>query len=214
MIRWITGVLDSPSPDADDFWQAVTSSTLSPWRDAGGDSVTLRPAYGDPFLALHVVEEGPARAHLDLHVDDVAAQARRMVDVGAAVVRRDGELVALSSPAGLSFSLVPWRGESAWPEAEGRLHRMCLDTPSAMFDVEGRFWSTALVRERPTPLNVLMRRVSDDEAGMHLHLRCADRAAEARRHAGLGASIARVAAEQTTLRDPVGRQYCLTSPDA
>jgi hypothetical protein len=214
MIRWITGVLDSPSRDADEFWQAVTGSTLSARRDAVGESARLLPAYGDPFLGLRAVEEGPARAHLDLQVDDVAAQVRRMVELGAAVVRQDGELVALTSPSGLPFCLVPWRGESAWPEAAGRQHRMCLNTPSSMFDVEGRFWSTALVREQPTPLNVLMRRVSAEEAGMHLHLKCTDRAAEAQRHIGLGASIARVTAERTTLRDPVGRQYCLTSPDS
>ncbi|MCM4083868.1 VOC family protein [Paractinoplanes hotanensis] len=210
MTRWLTASLDSPSRDAETFWREATGSTLSPRRDAHGDFVTLLPAQGDAFLRMLLVDDGPARAHLDLHVDDVAAEASRMVQRGASVVREQDERVALRSPAGLPFCLVPWRGESVWPEAGGRRHRMCLDVPSASYDVEGRFWSAALRRERTTPLNVVMRRLDGGRAGMHLHVESTDRQADTQRHLRAGASIERVAADRTVLRDPAGREYCLT----
>ncbi|GIM71970.1 hypothetical protein Aau02nite_48630 [Amorphoplanes auranticolor] len=188
----------------------MTGSTLSPRCGTGEAFVTLLPAYGDAFLRMQVVADQPARTHLRLHVSDLTAEADRMVGRGATILHRGDGLVDLHSPAGLSFSLVPWRGESVWPETEGRRHRMCLDVPSALFDVEGRFWSEALTRERPTPLNVLMQPVGDGPPGMHPHLVCADRDTEARRHTAAGASIVRVTADRTTLRDPVGREYCLT----
>ncbi|MFY1687040.1 VOC family protein [Plantactinospora sp. WMMB782] len=204
MIRWLTASLDAPTPAADGFWPDVTGWTPSPSR------VTLLPPYGDAFLRMRVVADGPARAHLDLHVEDVAAEAGHMVRRGATVVRESDGTVVLRSPAGLPFCLVRWRGESVWPEAEGRRHRMCLDVPSALFDVEGRFWSRAIARERPTPLNLLLQRREGRPAGMHLHLERADRDAETQRHVGAGASVVRVAADRTTLRDPAGRDYCLT----
>jgi hypothetical protein len=87
-------------------------------------------------------------------------------------------------------------GESAVPEQVAAIHTALLSTLGVVPIVltfftlvigelapkriaMQRAWSAALVRERPTPLNVLVRRVCDDGAGMHLHLRCADRAAEA-----------------------------------
>ena len=210
MIRWITGSLNTPSRAADAFWPAVTRSTLSPQRGVRGDYATLLPPYGDAFLKMQLVDDGPERAHLDLHVEDVAAQTHRMAGLGAAVVRQDTEIVELRSPADLPFRLVRWQGESVWPEADGVRYRMCLAVPSSLFDVEGRFWSSALVRERPTPMNVLLRRAGDAPAGMHLHVRCADSAGEVQRHVELGASIVRAAAGKTTLRDPAGQEYCLT----
>lgn len=141
---------------------------------------------------------------------DVAAQKRRLLALGAVVVRQDGEGVVLRSPAGLPFGLVRWQGQSVWREAESRRYRMCLAVPSSLFDVEGGFWSSALVRDRPTPFNVLLRRADDAPAGMHLHLRCADPAAEAQRHVELGASIVQAATGTTTFRDPAGQTYCLT----
>src|SRR6185295_11664020 len=114
LVRWITGFLDSPSSDAEPFWLAVTGTTLS-GRRGGGAFATLLPAGGDAYLRVQVVGDGPARAHLDLHVEQVPAQARRAVRLGAVVVLDDGELVVLRSPAGLAFCLVAWAGEQVRP---------------------------------------------------------------------------------------------------
>ncbi|GAA3352066.1 hypothetical protein GCM10020358_84880 [Amorphoplanes nipponensis] len=224
-VRWITGFLDTPSRVAEPFWQAVTGSGLSPRRGPGGEFATLRPAGGDPYLRVQVVGDGPARAHLDLHVTDVAAQARRAVALGASVLADEGELVVLRSPAGLPWCLVAWHGEANRPAgARSLVDQMCLDVPAGVFDAEAGFWAAvtgwprrpgsrpefqALVRPPGMPLRLLLQRV-DAPAGMHLDLACTDRAAEVAWHEQLGARVVAGHERWTTLRDPAGRTYCVT----
>ncbi|WP_246595369.1 VOC family protein [Actinoplanes auranticolor] len=222
----MTGFLDTPSRVAEPFWQAVTGSRLSARRGPGGEFATLVPAGGDAYLRVQVVGDGPARAHLDLHVEDVAAQAGRAVGLGAAVVLDDGELVVLRSPAGLLFCLVPWQGEAVRP-AGGRslVDQMCLDVPVGGFDAEADFWAALtgwprragslpefdfLLRPDGMPLRLLLQRVGGTAAGMHLDLACTDRAAEVAWHRELGAEVVGGYERWTTLRDPAGRAYCIT----
>ncbi|WP_233624376.1 VOC family protein [Actinoplanes sp. ATCC 53533] len=229
-VRWVTGFLDTPSRaaspvSAEAFWQAVTGSGLSARRGPGGEFATLVPAGGDAYLRVQVVGDGPARAHLDLHVEDVPAQARRAVTLGAVVVLDEEDLVVLRSPAGLPFCLVAWRGEAVRP-AGGRslVDQMCLDVPVGGFDAEADFWAALtgwqrrpgslpefdfLVRPDGMPLRLLLQRV-DAAAGMHLDLACTDRAAEVAWHVSLGATVVAVYERWTTLRDPAGRVYCVT----
>jgi hypothetical protein len=225
-VRWVTGFLDTPSRVAEPFWQAVTGSELSPRRGPGGAFATLVPAGGDAYLRVQVVGDGPARAHLDLHVEDVAAQAARAVALGAAVVLDDGDLVVLRSPAGLLFCLVVWGGEAVRP-AGGRslVDQLCLDVPVAGFDAEADFWAALtgwprrpgslpefdfLVRPDGMPLRLLLQRVGGTVAGMHVDLACTDRPAEVVWHQELGAEVVAVHERWTTLRDPAGRAYCIT----
>jgi hypothetical protein len=224
-VRWMTGFLDTPSRVAEPFWQAVTGSGCSARRGPDGQFATLLPPNGDAYLRLQVVGDGPARAHLDLHVADVAAQAARAVALGASVVHDEGELVVLHSPAGLTFCLVTWHGEAVRP-AGGRslVDQMCLDVPVAGFDAEADFWAALtgwqrrpgslpefdfLVRPDAMPLRLLLQRVGG-APGMHLDLACTDRAAEVAWHEQLGAQVVGVHARWTTLRDPAGRAYCVT----
>lgn len=225
-VRWMTGFLDSPSRVAEPFWQAVTGFGLSARRGPGGEFATLLPPAGDAYLRVQVAGDGPARGHLDLHVEDVAAQARRVAGLGASVVLDAGDLVVLRSPAGLSFCLVPWRGEAVRP-AGGRslVDQLCLDVPHAAFAAEADFWAAVtgwqrrpgslpefdfLVRPEAMPLRLLLQRVGGDDAGMHVDLACDDRAAEVAWHAELGATVAWAGPRWTTLRDPAGRLYCVT----
>ncbi|MFI5930547.1 VOC family protein [Actinoplanes sp. NPDC051494] len=224
-VRWTTGFLDSPSRGAESFWQFVTRSGLSPRRGPGGEVATLLPVDGDAYLRVQVVGDGPARAHLDLHVEDVAAQARRVVGLGAVVVRDEGGSVVLRSPAGLVFCLVGGAGGPVVPAAgPAVVDQMCLDIPVAGFDAEADFWAAVtgwerrsfagsefdyLVRPAGMPLRLLLQRVGGP-AGMHVDLAAVDRVAEVERHVALGASVVRVTPEWTTLRDPVGREYCVT----
>ncbi|MDY7087030.1 MAG: VOC family protein [Actinomycetota bacterium] len=83
-VRWVTGLLDSPSVDVEGFWVAVTGTVLSPRR---GDFATLVPAAGDACLRVQVVRGAPPRAHVDLHVDDVGAAAAEVVGLGASAGR-------------------------------------------------------------------------------------------------------------------------------
>jgi hypothetical protein len=222
--------LDSPSRGAEAFWVAATgSSGLSP-RRGGGVFATLVPADGDPYLRVQVVADPPARGHLDLHSDDVAGLAARAESLGAVRVFADGELVVCRSPAGLLFCVVPWAGEAVRPAPVGvsLVDQVCLDVPVGLFDGEAEFWVAltgwerravaglpefeVLVRGAGLPLRLLLQRVGDSAGGMHLDFACADVPAEVARHVALGARVVRERpGDWTTLRDPVGRVYCLTA---
>ncbi|MCO8269619.1 hypothetical protein M1L60_03325 [Actinoplanes sp. TRM 88003] len=229
-VRWVTGFVDSPSRAVEGFWLAVTGTSLSARR---GDFATLVPADGDAYLRVQVLAASPPRTHLDLHVTSVPAAAREAVGLGAVVLLDDGELVVLRSPAGAVFCLVPWAGEVtrpapvAWPGGSVSLvDQVCVDVPEEDFDREAGFWSalTGWVRrpsdrpefehlERGTglPLKLLLQRVGASRAGMHLDFACDDVDREVARHVALGAVVVRrVEGDWTTLRDPSGREYCVT----
>lgn len=220
-LRWVTGFFDAPSREGEDFWLAVTGYRLSPRR---GEFATLLPDGADAYLRTQVVGDGPARMHLDLHVDDVAATRRRLMDLGAVAVSD----LTLRSPAGLLLCVVPWRGERfrSGPSAHGSVvDQVCLDVPAASFEAEADFWVAAtgfegrpgsrpeffvLVRPEEFPIRVMLQRVGAGPAGMHADLAAVDRESEVRRHLGLGASFVREGHGWTTLRDPAGREYCVT----
>ncbi|WP_306215387.1 VOC family protein [Actinoplanes sp. RD1] len=187
MISWISGTIFAPSKDTERFWLHVTRSAEPILR--------VLPPYADP---------SPAR--LDLHVRDAAAGTRRMLELGATVTGEAGGVVLLRSPAGVSFGLTSWHGDPARP-VEAGVYRMCLDLPADRYDEDGRFWSTALRREKPVPLGVSLLRVNRPEAGMHLRQCHPDRAAEVRRHVALGATVIGVDDDATTLHDPSGQEY-------
>jgi len=233
LIRWITGFLDTPGVEAEGFWLAVTGSTLSARRD-GGTFATLLPPDGDACLRVQVVADGPPRAHLDLHVEHVPAAAAEAGSLGAAVVRDDGDLVVLRSPAGIVFCVVPWHGERTppgavrWPDGQASLvDQLSLDIPAAGYDAEVGFWAGLtgwrlgdsdlpefrfLYGGPGQPLRLLLQRLGDGAPGVHLDLACEGFDAEVQRHVGLGATVVRqVPGDWTTLRDPAGREYCVTA---
>src|ERR1700760_4332979 len=102
----MTCFLDNPDVEVEPFWLAVTGTTLSARRD-GGVFATLVPPAGDAYVRVQVTG-GPARVHLDLHVPSVPEAAGEAVACGAQVIRDDGDLVVLRSPAELEFCLVAW----------------------------------------------------------------------------------------------------------
>jgi hypothetical protein len=241
-VRWTTGFLDSPTADVEPFWLAVTGTSLSPRRD-GGVFATLVPGRGDAYLRAQVTGE-PPRTHLDLHVAGVPQAAGEAVALGAQVIRDEGTLVVLRSPAGLEFCLVSWQGERECPPAvrwpagrwsggrwsggqSSRLDQVCLDVPQAQFEWEASFWSSltgwkrqpsdlpefeSLARPAGMPLRVLLQRIGSQGAGMHPDFACDDVPAEVARHVALGAQVVReVPGDWTTLRDPAGREYCVTA---
>lgn len=217
MIRWVTGSLGSADAE---FWVAVTGSRgLSPGRDR------LVPVGGDSYLRF-----GPAAyGLLDLHGDDVAGLVARAESLGAVRVSADGGPVVCRSPAGLLFGVVPWAGEAVRPAPVGLslVDQVCLDIPAGVFGAEAVFWGAltgwsrrpvaglpefeVLVRGAGLPLRLLLQRVGGAVAGAHPDFACADVPAEVERHVALGAEVVRrVPGDWTTLRDPVGRVYCLT----
>ncbi|GIF13545.1 VOC family protein [Actinoplanes teichomyceticus] len=237
MVRWVTGFLDTPGAGAvvaERFWAAVTGAAVSA-RRGGGRFATLVPGGGDACLRVQVVGDGPARAHLDLHVVDLSGAVARLRGLGAVVVRADDDVVVLRSPAGLVFCVVGWGGERVapgavrWPGGQVSVaDQLCLDIPAGGYAAEVGFWRAVtgwahdpmpdsveferLLPAAPVPMRLLLQRVEDGAAGVHVDLACSDVAAEVARHEALGATVVRrVPGQWTTLRDPVGRAYCVTA---
>ncbi|MEU4238393.1 VOC family protein [Actinoplanes sp. NPDC026619] len=232
-VLWVTGFLDSPSREAEPFWLAVTGTTLS-GRRGGGAFATLLPADGDACLRVQVIgaSEKP-KAHVDLHVADVPAAAGEARALGAAEVFAEEGLVVLRSPAGVLFCLVAWGGQSErpepvrWPGGQASVvDQLSLDIPARDYDAEMAFWAELTGWERRAsdlpgfaflqgdaslPMRFLLQRIGSGAAGVHLDLACDGVDAEVERHVGLGASVVRrVPGDWTTLRDPLGREYCVT----
>jgi hypothetical protein len=237
--HWLSAFLDLPAetfPAAARFWCEVTGSTLSPSRGEHGEFATLVPATGDDYLRIQRLRSGPARIHLDLHVEDPRAAADRAVSLGAHEVADLGYVV-LTSPGGLTFCLVAHPGSVrstpvTWPGGHrSMVYQVCLDVPHPLHEVETGFWAGLLeaepdvLRRRPEfswlrpgrqlALDVLVQRLdrSEGPVGAHLDLGTSDRTPEVARHVALGAEV--VAPEEfwTVLRDPAGLLYCITDRD-
>jgi hypothetical protein len=222
-VRWLTVFLDFPAASFGAgvaFWREVTGSGLSPLRGAAGEFATLLPADGDAYLRVQRVAGGSGGHHLDLHVDP----ARASVALGAKVLHRERGLVISASPAGFTFCLVRWHGESTVPgpvrldgAGASRAEAFWLDVPAGDLESERSFWTVLTGWEEQDgarsalPVRLELRRASlDDRVTGHLAFACADRRALAARHAAAGARILAVLPHETEMADPVGRFYRLT----
>ena len=236
-VRWLTAFLDTPedlAPRTEAFWCAVSGSVLSARRGPRGEFTTLLPGDGDPYLkAQVVVQSPPGGLHLDVHTDDVRALAARVEELGASASYHELGYVVCGSPGGLTFCLVGHPGAAVptpqpWPSGRSIVDQVCLDVPPSRWESEGAFWSALtgweltdhdpddefarLTRAPGSPLQVLLQRLDDEQPVVtgHLDLAADDRAAEVARHVDLGATVVREGRGWTTLRDPAGRDYCVT----
>jgi hypothetical protein len=236
-VRWLTAMLDTPeerAAEAEAFWCAVTGQRLSSRRGRGDEFATLLPEAGDPFLRVQTVGQSPPGGmHLDLHTD-VGALAHQAEVLGANTSYAARDLVLCGSPGGMTFCIVGPHGTRRppaphWPGGRSAVDQVCLDIPPDRFDAECAFWAELSgwpLRESAThaefarllvparmALHVLLQRLDDTQhvVTAHLDLACEDRDAEAARHLDLGASVVRRTDGWTTLRDPAGRAYCVTS---
>lgn len=140
--------------------------------------------------------------------------------------------MVVGSPGGLTFCIVNHSarrrpGPVSWREGRSLVDQVCLDIPPSRFDTEVAFWRdltgwqvqdadgsefSRLARGDGLPLQLLLQRLVDEQPAVsaHLDLACDDRDAEVARHRDLGASFVRRTGGWTTLRDPSGREYCVT----
>lgn len=238
MIRWLTVFLDLPADDFErevGFWSTVTGSALSPPRGDAGEFATLQPPSGTPILKVQRVGDEPARLHLDIHVDDVAAAVEHAVGLGASVVY-EGDWTVLSSPAGFVHCIVGHLAGTERPAAHGAalVDQLAIDVPADQFANEVAYWAaftgwaaassplhpefTILDRAPGMPFRLLLHRLGDEDgrplATAHLDLAAgADRERLAAAHAAAGARIERETPSWITLVDPAGLSYCLTARD-
>ncbi|WP_426243515.1 VOC family protein [Nocardioides sp. LHG3406-4] len=101
-------LIDHPASAYDEagaFWAAAAGSTLVPEDDTYA-SVTVLPG-GVKLEAQRLGGDTPARIHLDIETDDVGAEVKRLVALGATVVEDREGYVILNDPGGLVFCVVP-----------------------------------------------------------------------------------------------------------
>lgn len=241
-VRWVTGFLDFPAPvfvAAAGFWRAVTGYQLSPPRGERGQFATLLPPDGDPCWRVQSVLENTGGVHLDLHVDDVVADAVRATQLGATVSFVEDGLQVLRSPGGLGICLSRWDGERqvpqpvSWPSSlsirptRSRADQVCIDIPPALYDDEVVFFGALtgfelrhstlpeflhVPRSAGQSIRFLLQRLTDpgERVRAHVDFACDDMKLESARHESLGAARVRTADGWTTLRDPAGLEYCIT----
>ncbi len=242
-IHWLTAFIDHPATSSDSlvrFWQTATGSALSTRRGDRGQFATLVPPSGDPYLRVQETDDGSAGVHIDLHSDSVRTDADRARELGAVVVRDEGSLVVLRSPAGLAFCVVEHHGEAERPApieaVSGAPHvvdQVSIDIPHGAFDAECRFWADLttwpihggsvpefrlLARQADMALRILLQRLGPDDdadrARAHLDVAAGTGGdAIASWHTSLGAQVLQRGRRWITLLDPAGLPYCLTERD-
>jgi predicted enzyme related to lactoylglutathione lyase len=102
-------VIDVPPADHDRelaFWSAAAGQPLTPYD--------THPEYhgaelpGQEFgLLIQRLEHGPARVHIDIHTDDLAAEMTRLEELGAERVQQVHSWWIMRDPAGLLFCVIP-----------------------------------------------------------------------------------------------------------
>ena len=103
-------LIDHPEQDWEEglgFWAGVQG--VEPTLDEGDEEVYRSIGrIGSASLASQRTGAGtPARVHLDIETDDVAAEVARVVALGAGVVEDRGDYAILRDPVGLVFCVVP-----------------------------------------------------------------------------------------------------------
>jgi len=238
-MRWLYVSFDVPETAADAeqaFWPAVLGWQLGePWQ-GHEEFRSLVPPSGDMYAHMQRVD-GPLAIHFDLGVDDVAADAARLVSLGATQIADFDIWRVLVSPGGLAFCLVPGGGETVpapvtWPDGHrSRLVQLCVDSPPALHDAEIEFWRAAtlwryetsdlpeyggkLFPPSPAPVRLLFQRLGDDDAGtttrVHIDLGTDDITAEVARVEQLGATRTAFGGDGwVQLADPAGMPFCVT----
>ncbi len=239
-VSWLTTFIDmaaSTFTAGCEFWRAVTNSAVSPVRGDTGEFATLLPPDGDAYLKVQRVGDPVGRIHLDFHVD-VAAMTDTALRLGATLVQA-GSYNVMRSPGGLTFCLVSHKVEGIRPKpvmSGGLAHlvdQVCIDVPDPLFDAEVAFWAAftgweahagslgefvALTRPAGMPIRLLLQRLGVDDSGTtaraHLDVACGPNVGALTEHyVGLGARVEREEAYWTTLTDPTGAHFCLTSRD-
>jgi hypothetical protein len=115
-------LLDTPAAVAEqeiDFWTAALGS--SPVPEEGTPFTDMGTIGHGVVLAHQRLIDGASRIHLDIETDDTAAEADRLIALGASRVGEHDGCLHLSDPAGIVFCVVPVQSDdfeqhaTRWP---------------------------------------------------------------------------------------------------
>ena len=108
-----TIVIDSPTATHDaerDFWNTALGASMRRGVKYPEYHVLENAAMPGSVMTQDI-GDSPARIHLDIETDDVAAEVERLSAAGAEVVSRNENWTVLRDPAGLLFCVVPGEGD-------------------------------------------------------------------------------------------------------
>ncbi len=109
--------IDTPAAEADqavEFWSGALGATT---ESADGDAYTqLVGAHPGLRIEVQAVDDTP-RYHVDIETDDVAAEAARLIALGATVVVRPPGWVVLRAPGGHLLCVVAVQSDPAYFQA-------------------------------------------------------------------------------------------------
>lgn len=116
--RLSTFVLDCQVDDLAphvEFWsRALGKRVAAVDEDGDGRYARLHTEHDEPVLLLQKVSH-PSRIHLDIETDDVDAEVRRLVALGASVVGRVHTWCVMEAPSGHRFCVVRQQREPFGP---------------------------------------------------------------------------------------------------
>ena len=103
-------IIDCKTDDLDaaaEFWAAALGA---PPKKKEGKYVTLQTAPGEPYVEVQSVSH-PSRVHIDIEADDIDAEVKRLIGLGAKEVARISSWCVLEAPTGQRFCVVPVLGK-------------------------------------------------------------------------------------------------------
>ncbi|GAA1698429.1 VOC family protein [Nonomuraea maheshkhaliensis] len=117
-------LLDTPAPEAEAavaFWAAALGATARPLPDAE-QFISLHGALPEvaPHVAVQSMDDGAPRMHVDIETDDVEAETRRLIELGASEVGRWQECRTLRTPGGHVMCVLPVESDAALFDAEAK----------------------------------------------------------------------------------------------
>ncbi|PZG19795.1 VOC family protein [Nonomuraea aridisoli] len=113
-------LIDTPSAEADAaaaFWSAALGATARP-LPGYEQFVSLHGAFPGLAVAVQAVGDDAPRFHVDIETDDVGAETRRLVALGAREVTRWQECRILRAPGGHLMGVLPVESDPGLFESE------------------------------------------------------------------------------------------------
>lgn len=122
--RLCSVIIDCNTPDlegAANFWSAALGRPVNLLKS--GDLEKYRALDTPPGQIKCEVQkvDHPSRVHVDIETDDIEAEVKRLVELGAREVQRVRRWVVMEAPTGQKFCVVPPqlpdfpKGANRWP---------------------------------------------------------------------------------------------------